>query len=172
MTIVLIAVTIVALIGWFVSARKQVRHDRAMEQCLAEMRAERDKLADIAIGNVPAGLNELAKDIHEDAVARGLWNGSRSLSRSVSLCYSELLEAIREARDGMPNEYVLELNGEITTDPDRFMCRKPEGVAVEMADCLIRLLDWFGREGLDVDAIVARKMEYNKTRPRKHGKKF
>ena len=30
-----------------------------------------------------------------------------------------------------------------------------------MADCLIRILDWFGHEGLDVDAIVREKMEYN-----------
>ena len=41
----------------------------------------------------------------------------------------------------------------------------------EMADCLIRILDWFGHEGLDVDAIVREKMEYNRTRPYKHGKR-
>lgn len=48
---------------------------------------------------------------------------------------------------------------------------KPEGIAVEMADCLIRILDWFGHEGLDVDGIVREKMLYNKGRPYKHGKK-
>ena len=48
---------------------------------------------------------------------------------------------------------------------------KPDGIAVEMADCLIRILDWFGYEGLDVDEIVRQKMAYNRGRPYKHGKK-
>lgn len=48
---------------------------------------------------------------------------------------------------------------------------KPQGVAVEMADVLIRVLDWFGSEDLDVEAIVRQKHEYNKTRPYRHGNK-
>lgn len=48
---------------------------------------------------------------------------------------------------------------------------KPEGIAVEMADCLIRILDWFGHEELDVDEIVRQKMAYNRGRPYKHGKR-
>lgn len=42
---------------------------------------------------------------------------------------------------------------------------------MEMADCLIRILDWFGKEGLDVDRIICEKMEYNKSRPYRHGGK-
>lgn len=38
---------------------------------------------------------------------------------------------------------------------------KPQGVAVEMADVLIRVLDWFGSEDLDVEAIVRQKHEYD-----------
>lgn len=44
----------------------------------------------------------------------------------------------------------------------------PEGIAVEMADCIIRILDWAGKEGLDMDAIIREKMAYNKTRPYRH----
>ncbi len=40
-----------------------------------------------------------------------------------------------------------------------------------MIDCLIRILDWCGKEGVDVDEILARKHEYNKTRPYRHGGK-
>lgn len=43
--------------------------------------------------------------------------------------------------------------------------------AVEMADCIIRILDWSGKEGLDMDAIIREKMDYNKTRPYWHGGK-
>ena len=48
---------------------------------------------------------------------------------------------------------------------------EPEGIAVEMIDCIIRILDWLGKEGLDVDGILARKHEYNKGRPYLHGGK-
>lgn len=48
---------------------------------------------------------------------------------------------------------------------------KPQGVAVEMADVLIRVLDWFGSEDLDVEAIVRQKHEYNKTRSYRRGNK-
>ncbi len=48
---------------------------------------------------------------------------------------------------------------------------KPEGKAVEMLDCVIRILDWCGKEGIDVEEILRRKHEYNVTRPYKHGGK-
>ena len=48
---------------------------------------------------------------------------------------------------------------------------KPQGLAVEMSDVLIRVLDWFGSEDLDIESIVRQKHEYNKTRPYRHGNK-
>jgi hypothetical protein len=50
--------------------------------------------------------------------------------------------------------------------------KKPEGIAVELADCIIRILDWCGREGIDIDAIIRQKHEYNKSRPFRHGGKL
>ena len=47
----------------------------------------------------------------------------------------------------------------------------PEGIAVEMADCIIRILDWCGKEGIDIEAILEEKHAYNKTRPYRHGGK-
>lgn len=49
---------------------------------------------------------------------------------------------------------------------------KPEGIAVEMADCLIRILDWCAKEGIDIDAITHKKITYNRTRPYRHGNKM
>ena len=49
--------------------------------------------------------------------------------------------------------------------------RGPEGVAVEMADCIIRILDWAGHNDVDMDAIIREKHEYNKSRPYRHGDK-
>lgn len=101
-------------------------------------------------------LKVLAKEIHENAIAHGWYEEPRTFGEIVALCHSELSEALEEYRRDRPMVY-----GE----------DKPEGVAVEMADCLIRILDWFGDTGLDVDEIVFRKHAYNKGRPYRHGNK-
>jgi hypothetical protein len=40
-----------------------------------------------------------------------------------------------------------------------------------MIDCIIRILDWCGKENLDVDKLLELKHTYNKTRPYRHGGK-
>lgn len=74
------------------------------------------------------------------------------------MCHSELSEALEEDRNG--NELVYEVNG------------KPEGMAIEMIDCMIRILDWCGHAGVDVDLVMGMKHEFNKKRPYKHGKNY
>lgn len=50
--------------------------------------------------------------------------------------------------------------------------KKPEGVAVELADAVIRIADLCGHLGIDLDAVIEEKMAYNADRPYKHGKRF
>lgn len=47
----------------------------------------------------------------------------------------------------------------------------PESVAVELADCMIRILDYCGHDGIDIEEAIRIKHEYNKTRPYRHGGK-
>ena len=103
-------------------------------------------------------LNELAREINENAVAHGWCDEPRSFGDIIALCHSELSEALEETRAGRPA---------VWHDGD-----KPEGWAVEMVDCMIRILDYLGHTETDVDAILREKHEYNKTRPYKHGKLF
>ena len=61
--------------------------------------------------------------------------------------------------------------GYVATAPTK-CCVKPEGVAVELADAVIRIADLCGHLGIDLDAVIAEKMAYNADRPYKHGKRF
>lgn len=132
-------------------------------------------------------LNELAKEIHKNSILHGWWKSERPFSEVVALCHSELSEALEEARAGRPMLWFEcdAPHGEAIRCSkfadgmchDGWQCvyrnRKPEGIAVELVDCVIRILDYLAHENVDVDSIMRLKIDYNKTRPYMHGgKKF
>lgn len=102
-------------------------------------------------------INEMAQEIHENAVEHGWWDEERTFGEIVALCHSELSEALEEYRNGQKMYY--EIAG------------KPEGLAVEMVDCMIRIMDYLAHEEIDIEYVLAQKHTYNKTRPYKHGGK-
>lgn len=119
-------------------------------------------------------LNDFAKEVHQNAVEHGWWDEERSFGDIVALCHSELSEALEEYRAGRPLVYgdSIDLTCRYDDIPDIMeIGLKPEGIAVEMADCVIRILDWFGQMGLDVEDVLLLKHQYNKTRPYRHGGK-
>jgi NTP pyrophosphatase (non-canonical NTP hydrolase) len=119
-------------------------------------------------------LNDLARDIHENAVNHGWWESERSFGGIIALCHSELSEALEEYRNGKPMFYYMieEHNAKIMqTDIANYNGEKIEGISVELADCIIRILDYCGKENIDIENIIKMKHEYNKTRPYKHGGK-
>lgn len=130
-------------------------------------------------------LNELAKEIHRNAVEHGWWEEDRGFAEVVALCHAELSEALEEYRDNHPMVWYRCMKNPHPNDRNCDLCPfdndgtcdvpelelKPEGIAVEMIDCMIRILDWCGHAGIDVDKVLHNKHEYNKTRPYKHGGK-
>lgn len=122
-------------------------------------------------------INQFAREVHENAVKHGWWDDNPSFERILLMCHSEISEAVDEYRRGMPMMYVLQGFDDGTKHMETDMTRwtpedKPEGVAVEMGDCLIRILDWFAAQGLDVEAILTAKHAYNKGRSYRHGGKL
>jgi len=125
-------------------------------------------------------LNELAEEIYATAKRNGFWESDRNFGEMIALAHSELSEALEEHRDGKPNEYYV-VRGYQTENVTHASIislmldnknPKPEGVAVELADALIRILDTMRSLDVDIDAVVARKMAYNAQRPYKHGKAY
>lgn len=102
-------------------------------------------------------LNELMNQIHNDAKEKGWWETPNSDLECHMLIVSEVAEATEAVRNREPDFYVKD--------------GKPEGHSVELADALIRILDFAGYKGWDMDFIVKLKLDYNKTRSYRHGNK-
>lgn len=116
-------------------------------------------------------INEFAQLIHKNAVNHGWWEEERGFGEIVALCHSELSEALEEYRSDKPMFYWFDENGNIETDMKKYNGQKLEGIATEMIDCIIRILDWCGKEHIDVEKVLKMKHRYNEGRPYKHGGK-
>ena len=122
-------------------------------------------------------MNRLRDEIHKNAVEHGWWDKERSFGEIIALCHSELSEALEEYRKGnKPNQiYYKDKSGnEYGCDVPGFDGEsnlKPEGIPIELADCIIRILDYCGKEGINIEEAIRIKHNYNKTRPYKHGGK-
>jgi len=101
--------------------------------------------------------DKVAKECYERAVKSGFWENDRNDGEAVALIHSELSEALEFMRHkNPPSDHVPEISG----------------VEEELADVIIRLMDFAIGRGWDVATAVEKKMEFNATRPRKHGKEF
>jgi NTP pyrophosphatase (non-canonical NTP hydrolase) len=107
-------------------------------------------------------MRQLQKKIHELARSKGWYDHDlpgRTPLEVHMLVVSEVAEATEAVRKGEAEYYFTEGG-------------KPEGEAVELADAIIRILDYAEYSGWDMGDIIERKHEYNKTRPYRHGGKL
>lgn len=47
-------------------------------------------------------VNKFAQEVHQNAVAHGWWDDPRTFGEIISLCHSELSEALEEVRANRP----------------------------------------------------------------------
>lgn len=101
--------------------------------------------------------------IHDYAKGKGWWdNDDRTFGDICTLFTSEVSEAYEEYRNGHEVD---------ETYYNEAKPGKPEGVPTELADVVIRILDYCERVGIDMQAIMAQKHAYNLTREYRHGNK-
>src|SRR5574342_35729 len=88
------------------------------------------------------------------------WDEKKPFSDDIALMHTELSEAFEEYRNGYG---ITEI---------RIEKGKPEGIPIELADVVIRILHFSDKYGIDLNSAIDQKMEYNQTRPYKHGGKI
>lgn len=109
--------------------------------------------------NFLRSFNLLGASIHQNAVAHGFWNQKekRNDGEALMLMVVEIAEAVQGIRAGNPpGDHI----PEFTTEEE------------ELADTIIRLVDYSVGKNLRLGLAILAKMDYNTTRPYKHGKEF
>jgi NTP pyrophosphatase (non-canonical NTP hydrolase) len=113
-------------------------------------------------------INEYVVASYNNAKDHGWHDQSRTIGDLICLMHSELSEALEEHRKGRtPQEIYYVSRNPAGKEPPS----KPEGIPIELADCIIRIFDFCGLHNIDLEEALSLKMKYNETRPYRHGNK-
>jgi len=111
-----------------------------------------------SVTNFIQAFNQLAQDITTQCKAKGFadnWNDGEK----IALMHCELSEALEELRRNN-QELSEKLNGEVTKFTE------------ELADTIIRIMDFAGHYNLNLGKAIVMKHDYNSKRPYRHSKRF
>lgn len=93
---------------------------------------------------------------HDNAVSKGFYLNPPDEGTAIALMHSELSEMLDAVRHGNgPSDHIPAFSA----------------AEEELADNVIRSMDWAGFKGYRLAEAIVAKMEYNATRPQMHGGK-
>lgn len=93
-------------------------------------------------------INQYSAEIHQNNVDAGWWDKPREKGTLLMLIVSEVAEAMEGERKDIMDDHL----------PHRKMAE------VELADAMIRIFDYAGAFGYDLQGAIEEKLEYNKHR--------
>lgn len=95
-----------------------------------------------------------ARDVYEVAKKSGYYDGKPDDCQKIVLMHAELSEGV-EALRGAPFPGL----------PDKHLPHRP-GIEVELADLIIRAMNYGSARGLDIPGAIIEKVRFNATRPK------
>jgi NTP pyrophosphatase (non-canonical NTP hydrolase) len=137
---------------------------------------------------ITAGIAGLIEAAHSTAIDKGWWSAEREWIQEFADQYqldplaTEILIDQFGTRDFLGCLALIDSETAETTeeyrvyglDREKMLYRdshgKPCGIAAELADVLIRVGDLCGQHDIPLAAAIHAKLEYNATRPHRHGK--
>jgi len=101
--------------------------------------------------------NNIAKKVYKNAVNHGFWKEEPNDGERMALIHAEISEALEALRDGNPSSSkIMEFSN----------------LEEELADAVIRIMDYAFGKDLDIAGAIIAKIEYNQNREYMHGKSF
>lgn len=122
-------------------------------------------------------IKETARQIHENAKAKGFWDKEPNTGEKLMLIVSEVSEAMEADREAHYSDWEDRLPPFMTNIPDEefkkiFEKEVKNTFEDELADAMIRIMDLTYARGIDIAWHIQAKMRYNSMRPHMHGKKY
>lgn len=125
-------------------------------------------------------INELTKQIHENAKSKGFYESEKNIGEMLCLIHSEVSEALEADRKSHKADLTLfeeekstyEIHGEEDAFKLSFEHHVKNSFEDELADVMIRVMDLAGYKKIDLEKHIALKMKYNSMRSHKHGKNY
>jgi len=123
-------------------------------------------------------INELAVEIHRNAVNKGFYDDKKNIGEMLCLIHSEVSEALEADRK---NNYAdlpyFEKNMNETINEEKYFKSYfaesiKDSFEDELADVVIRVLDLCAFKKIDIEKHIKLKMKYNAMREHKHGKLY